>query len=77
MVPAFLYVRLLSLNKEPYPLRLTRQQALSSRLSFDKSSTLERDLAECHLMESMALTSIANHEHGHGKLGGGKTLETK
>lgn len=76
MAPASLHVRLLSLNKEPYQLELTPQQALSSRLSFDKNSTLERDLAECHLMESMALASIANHEHGHDKLGR-QTLETK
>lgn len=76
MAPASRYVRLLSLNKEPYPLRLTRQQALSSRLSFNKNSILERDLADCHLLESMALASIANHEHGHKKLGV-QTLETK
>lgn len=67
MATASLYLRHFSLNKEPYPLGLTRQQALSSTLSFDKDSTLEPDLAECHLMESMTLTFIANDEHGHGK----------
>ena len=67
MPPASVYLRLFSLNKDPHQPRLTRQQALSSTLSFDKSSTLQQDLADCHLIENMALTFTAKHEHGHGK----------